>query len=283
MPPAVDDKPMPLLARSRKRRPGRELLCEHVFRPLANLVVLALLPLRVPPPAVVLTATSVGLLAAAELAHGNLVVAALLLQVKTILDNADGQLARASGRVSALGRYLDSLSDLVVDAALFAAIGSITGRPWLALVGFLTLTLVLSVDYNLDRLYRAEHGEVSQPVPAEGRATAVLARLYAIAYGWHDLLIERFAEWRAGTDAGARHRYHDRATLGILANFGLSPQLAALGALLAIGRPAAYCWLVIGCALALVPLALRREVLARRRPSAAVDGAALVRAVRVAP
>jgi alkylation response protein AidB-like acyl-CoA dehydrogenase len=48
----------------------------------------------------------------------------------------------------------DSLSDLATNAALFAAIGYLTGRPWLALAGFLALTLALSADYNLERLYR---------------------------------------------------------------------------------------------------------------------------------
>ena len=33
-----------------------------------------------------------------------------------------------------LGRYLDSESDLLVNAALFAALAHVTGRPWLALV-----------------------------------------------------------------------------------------------------------------------------------------------------
>ena len=42
------------LQRSRKRAPRPELVCEAVFRPLAHLVVLALLPLRISPPAVVL-------------------------------------------------------------------------------------------------------------------------------------------------------------------------------------------------------------------------------------
>ena len=52
-------------ASSAPRRP--ELLCERVFRPLAHLVVLVLLPLRVPPPAVVLASAATGLAAAVEL------------------------------------------------------------------------------------------------------------------------------------------------------------------------------------------------------------------------
>ena len=50
-----------------------------------------------PPPAVVLAHATVGLAAALLLAQGELLGAAVLLQVKTLLDNADGLLARASG------------------------------------------------------------------------------------------------------------------------------------------------------------------------------------------
>ncbi len=226
------------------------------------MVVLALLPIRVPPPAVVLAATTVGLTAAAELGRGQLVIAAVLLQVKTILDNADGQLARASGRVSVLGRYLDSESDLLVDAALFAAIGHLTGRPWLALAGFLALTLVLSLDYNLERVYRNEHGTGFDPLPAASGVAGLLRRVYQIVYWPHDRLIERYVAWRVqGGQPDARIAYHDRGTLTVLANLGLSTQLAVLGVLLAIGQPGAYCWLVVGLAAAMVPLLLRRELL----------------------
>ncbi len=275
-PPTVDDTATSLLARSRKQRPGTELLCEYVFRPLAHLVVLALLPLRVPPPAVVLTATTVGLTAAAELAQGHVVVAALLLQLKTILDNADGQLARASGRITPVGRYLDSLSDLLVDAALFAAIGYLTGRPWLALAGFLALTLVLSADYNLDRLYREVRGRGFGPMPATTSLGAALERAYGIVYGSHDRLFERFVDWRTGADERTQLAYHDRTTLTVLGNFGLSTQLAVLGVLLTLGHPAAYCLAAVGCALALGPLLVRREALAYRAPSGRRRNASVV-------
>jgi archaetidylinositol phosphate synthase len=254
-----------LLERSRKTRPTTEVVCEYVFRPLAHLVVLALLPLRVPPPAVVLGSTATGLAAAFEIGRGDLLVAALLLQLKTVLDNADGQLARVSGRVSVAGRYLDSESDLLVDAALFAAIGYRTDRPWLALAGFVALTFVLSLDYNLERLYRDERGTGFEPMPeADTAAGRMLRRIYAVVYWPHDLLIERFVARRlAGADGAARLAYHDRATLVALANMGLSTELFALGVLLAVGRPDLYCWLAVGLATAAVLLLVRREGLLR--------------------
>jgi phosphatidylglycerophosphate synthase len=253
------------LARSRKRRQGKDLICEWVFRPLAHPIVLALLPLRVPPPAVVVAATTVGVASAVAIGRRELVAAAVLLQLKTVLDNADGQLARLSGRVTAFGRYLDSESDLLVDAALFAALGLLIG-PWLALVGFVALTFVLGVNFNLERLYRHEQGEVASAAPeADGPATAVLARVYAVVYGPQDRLVEAFVERRLrGRSAAARLAWHDRLTVAIVANFGLSPQLAALGLCLALGHPAAYVVVVLACAASLVPLLLRRELLARR-------------------
>lgn len=227
--------------------------------------MLVLAPLRVPPPAVVLAAGATGLLASYLIGTGALVAAALLLQLKTVLDNADGQLARATGRVTVLGRYLDSESDLVVDAALFAGIGWATGRWALAAIGFVSLTLVLGVNYNAERLYRREQGEPAEAMPAATGLAGVLARFYALVYAPQDRLVERFAEWRLrGRGPAARRSFHDRATVSVLANFGLSTQLAVLGVCLAAGAPAAYAWVAIGCAVALVSLAVRRELLLRR-------------------
>jgi archaetidylinositol phosphate synthase len=265
--------PLGRLERSRKRRHGTEVLCEFLFRPLAHLVVLALLPLRVPPPAVVLCAAATSPVAAVEVARGELVAAAILLQVKTVLDNADGQLARLSGRVSVLGRYLDAECDLLVNAALFAALGAVTREPLLAAVAFVVVTVVLGINFNAERLYRRERGDATDPMPpAEGPAR-VLERIYRIVYSPQDRLVDRFVEWRltrAAADPARRLAYHDGWTVGVLANLGLSTQLAALGVCLALGAPAAYLWLVLGCGLGVVALAARRELSLRRsRPATA--------------
>ena len=232
----------PTLRTSRKQRPPacNELACELVFRPLAHGAVRVLAPLRVPPPAVVLTATATGAAAAYLIGAHHFIAAALLLQLKTVLDNADGQLARATGRVSAFGRYLDSESDLLVDALLFAALGYVTGHWLLAAVAFCALTIVLSVDYNLERLYR----QTPQEQETHRGATAVVARIYALVYAPQDRLVER----------AVGGRWHNARALTVLANFGLSTQLAALGLCLATGRPTLYLWLAIGCLAALIPL-----------------------------
>jgi archaetidylinositol phosphate synthase len=243
-------------------------VCEWIFRPLAHPLVLGLARLRVPPPLVVVSAGAVGVAAAVELGRGSLLVAAVLVQLKTLLDNADGQLARLSGRVTAFGRYLDSECDLLVDAALFAALGWYAARPGVALAGFLVLTAVLSLNFNLERLARATPAadeDLSSPA-------AALARVYAFVYGWQDALIGRLVDWRLrGTSAAARLAYHDPMTVTVLANLGMSTQLAALGICVASGHPVAYVWLLLGELVLVAALLLRREMLVHPRGEVSLE------------
>ena len=239
------------LARSRKTKVAQERVCEHLFRPLAHLVVMVLLPVRVPPPLVAAASGATGIAAAVELAQGRFLLAALLVQLKTVLDNADGQLARLTGKVTEFGRYLDSECDLLVNAALFAAVGWSTGKAVLAAAGFLAVTAVLSVNFNLERLARGA------PASSGG---SVLGRAYTVLYGWQDVLIERFVEHRL-RDAGesARSAYHDRATVGILANMGMSTQLAIFGLCIAVGHPLYFVAVALVMLTLVVALFVRRE------------------------
>jgi hypothetical protein len=91
-----------------------------------------------------------------------------------------------------------------------------------------------------------------------------------VVYAPHDRLLERLVERRLErlqADRSARLAYHDRWTLAVVGQLGLSTQLAALGLCLLVRQPTAYLWLVLACAAALVPLAVRRERLARRQPA----------------
>ena len=239
---------------SRKRTPTTELVVASFYRPLAHLVVLALLPLRVPPPALVLAGATAGIGAAVEVARGDYVLAAVLLVLKTVLDGADGALARASGRVTALGRYLDSECDLLVNAALFAAIGYATGRPPAALGAFLVLTLVLSVNYNLRRLYLRDRGIEDEVLPVTSVPARAARRFSELVYAPQDRLVEWFVrQYRTKYDKGA---------LTFLHNLGLATQHTVLAACLLAARPELWLWFVFGCGLALVPLQIRREQLA---------------------
>jgi archaetidylinositol phosphate synthase len=225
-------------------------VCERVFRPLAHPLVLLFARLRTPPPLVVAAAGLAGLWAAVELGRGSLLVAAVLVQLKTLLDNADGQLARLTGRTSAFGRYLDSEVDLLVNAALFGALGWTTGRPALGVVGFLALTSVLSLNFNAERLSRAAAAEPE----VGGRPTALLRRIYRLVYAPQDRLAEALVARRAWLTSPA--------SVSLLANLGMSTQLAAFGLLMALGHPLAFAWVTLAEA-----VVIATALLPRRAPS----------------
>ena len=170
-----------------------------------------------------------------ELGRGSLLVAALLVQLKTLLDNADGQLARLTGRISAFGRYLDSEVDLLVNLALFAAVGRRAGLPAVGLAGFLALTSVLSLNFNVERLSRAA---VAEPeVEAEDRPTRLLRGVYRVVYAPQDRLAEAIVARRPVLTSPA--------AVSLLANLGMSTQLAAFGILIALGYPLVFAGVVL--------------------------------------
>jgi archaetidylinositol phosphate synthase len=241
--------PSSSLARSRKSRRGTELVCEWVFRPLAHPLVLVLARLRVPPPFVVVAAGAAGIAGAVELGRGSLVVAALFVQLKTLLDNADGQLARLTGRTSAFGRYLDSEVDLLVNAALFTGLGWTTGSPAIALAGFLAVTSVLSLNFNVERLSREASAE---PEAAGGSATAILRRIYGLVYAPQDRLAEALAARRPALTGSV--------ATSLLANLGMSTQLAAFGLLMVVGQPLVFAWLALAQVAAIALAVLPRRV-----------------------
>ncbi len=267
------------VAASDKDRPAREIVVAAFYGPLAHRLALALLPLRVPPPALVLVTGLTGLAAGLALALTSLVTAALLLQVKTLLDNADGRLARLSGRVTLLGRYLDTESDTALNLILFATLGSVTGQPWLAIAAFCVLTFVLSTNFNFAQVYReVSDGEPKVVHGSGGLIEQVLALIYRAFFAPQDRLIRAFSAWRleqalnevedAGERRAATLAYHDRGTVLVLANLGLSTQLVVLGICLVAGVPTLYLWLVVAMMPLLFVLLLRREWLLRRRRAA---------------
>jgi archaetidylinositol phosphate synthase len=270
------ENPAPaIVAKPGSSRPVQELTVTLVFAPVANALVRVLAPTRLSPPTVVLAHGVVGLAAAVSLGLEALAAAAVLLQLRTLLDNVDGRLARVTGRVTLIGRYLDTIVDFVVNAAIFAALAVVTGEPLLALAAFVALTLVLTVDFNVSQLYREARGEVAPPVAPSGSAVEhALAHVYGTVFAPQDRVVRGLSTVRlerilAGEhdpvrSARVRHAYHDRVTVSILANLGLSTQLLVLGVCLLLATPSLYLWLVVA-SLALLPaLQLRRERLAKR-------------------
>ncbi len=230
-----------------KERPVQEFLNALLFRPLAHLLVRLLLPTPVRPHHLVLLHTGLVLLAAWLLYQGEDLWAASLLQLKTVLDNADGQLARLRGEVSALGRYLDTEMDFLGNLALFLALALHTGEVERAVLAFLVFTLVQSFDFNLERLYREARG-LPLPLEPEGPETPFLRLLrgvYALLFLPQDRAIralEVSLQRRLGLDPV---RFWDEGALAGVVNLGLTTQLLFLGVFLAFHQPGAYLTFVL--------------------------------------
>jgi phosphatidylglycerophosphate synthase len=93
---------------------------------LARRLILPLGGTRLTPNHVTTAGLLVGLVAAVLYARGDRAAAnlgAALYCLSAILDHADGELARLTGRTSALGHVYDRVADLVVKISLFAGMG----------------------------------------------------------------------------------------------------------------------------------------------------------------
>jgi phosphatidylglycerophosphate synthase len=96
--------------------------------------VLARRSLAVTPNHVTIVAIIVGLISALMVSRGgwaNVAIAGVLLELNSILDSCDGELARLRYQYSKLGQWLDNLSDDVVDNVFIIGAGVACGGVWL--------------------------------------------------------------------------------------------------------------------------------------------------------
>ena len=100
-----------------------ELSDVYFFRPLGMMAARAARALRLTPTFVSIAGAIAGVAGGALLYNASLALAGFaLIIVHSILDSADGQLARMTGQVSEFGRLLDGIGGLVTHLAIYAAI-----------------------------------------------------------------------------------------------------------------------------------------------------------------
>ncbi len=266
-----------------KPRASPELLLT-LIQPASDAVVKLLARTRVDPQHVVLAHTAIGLAAAWLLAGSGrpaLLLAALLLQVKTLLDNVDGGLARSTGRVTQMGRYLDTIMDLVVNAALFWALTKHGPAAW-AWGALLVLTVVMSVNFNAQRRHGEEWASASKaeakkvPAGAPAPLLGLFRSIYGVlltpqdrAYRWLDERLFNLASGRSWSSARLedRRRWADLFSTAAFVNLGLSTQLLLLGLCAAAGMPYLYVVMVYAQLIYVIAVQFVR-VWRYRRPAA---------------
>ncbi|TAK58513.1 MAG: CDP-alcohol phosphatidyltransferase family protein [Bacteroidetes bacterium] len=191
-----------------------EIINIYVLRPIAAMLVWLLYPTRVTPNHVTIAAIAVGFIAAGIYTlHTETAIAfaGILVILKDIIDDADGQLARAKQLYSRRGRFLDSIGDFLVNIALFSAITYVVYRLntnavtiLFGILSFIGITLRVSyhVFYQVSFLHLEERyklNRIAEEITEEDRqgdpVALRLQQIFILIYGWQDRLMYRIDEW----------------------------------------------------------------------------------------
>jgi phosphatidylglycerophosphate synthase len=181
---------------------------EHKFldlsdygRPIAKVIANSLKNTTLTPIHVTIGFIISGFIAIYCILKGYYWLAAFFLIFKSILDAADGELARVKQTPSYSGRYLDSVADIILNALFFISIWYVTDISiWICFVAFLGLQLqgtlynyyyvILRNKFNGDTTSRVFENKT--PIAFQGekqKHVNILFVLYKLFYGVFDKAI----------------------------------------------------------------------------------------------
>ncbi|EGV42590.1 CDP-alcohol phosphatidyltransferase family protein [Bizionia argentinensis JUB59] len=181
---------------------------EHKFldlsdygRPIAKIIANALKHTNFTPIHVTISFIISGLIGIWCILEGYYWLAAFFLILKSILDAADGELARVKQKPSYTGRFLDSVADIVLNALIFISIWYISDTAfWICLLAFLGLQLqgtlynyyyvILRNKFDGDTTSRVFENDTPIALPGEKQQHVnTLFALYKLLYGSFDKTI----------------------------------------------------------------------------------------------
>lgn len=125
-------------------------------RPLASLVVRAVFRSRVMPNHLTFVSFFVGLIAAAAFlggSHASFIAGGILVQICSILDCADGMLARARDQCSDRGAFLDLILDRIIEYIVLGALAAGVYRSTGSLAVLITALSALALHFLQASLY----------------------------------------------------------------------------------------------------------------------------------
>lgn len=168
-------------------------------------------------------------------------IAAFFLILKSILDGADGELARVIKKPSYTGRYLDSVADIILNGLFFISIWYITDSSIaMCIAAFLGLQLqgtlynyyyvILRNKFNGDTTSRVFETRI--PIALKGekqKHVNVLFGLYKLLYGGFDKII--YALDRKAPEGNSWPNWF----MTSISTFGLGFQLLIIAVMLVSG------------------------------------------------
>lgn len=182
-----------------------------------------------------------GLIAVGLLLNEYYGLAFLFLILKSILDAADGELARLKKTPSHTGRYLDSISDIILNLIIFLSIWYITdGSIMLTIISFLCLQLqgtlynyyyvILRNRYHGDTTSRVFENKSPNALKGESQETVnSMFKVYSLCYGTFDSIIYRLDK------NAAKGKQFPKWFMTAVSSFGLGFQLLLIGLMLTLG------------------------------------------------
>ncbi|MGB3606583.1 MAG: CDP-alcohol phosphatidyltransferase family protein [Psychroserpens sp.] len=221
---------------------------EHKFldlsdygRPIARLIANTLKNTSFTPIDVTLAFIVSGLIAVGCIITGYYWAAAFFLIFKSILDAADGELARLKNTPSYTGRYLDSVADILLNAIIFLALWYISNSNIvMTIIAFIGIQLqgtlynyyyvILRNQFDGDATSRVFENKT--PVALKGekqKHVNILFKWYKFLYGRFDTIIY----------ALDKQAYRGKTTpnwlMTAISTFGLGFQLLLIAILLVLG------------------------------------------------
>ncbi|RAJ12014.1 CDP-alcohol phosphatidyltransferase family protein [Olleya aquimaris] len=221
---------------------------EHKFidlsdygRPLAKLIANNLKNTNFTPVHVTLAFIVSGLIAVWCIITEQFWAAAFFLILKSILDAADGELARVKNTPSYTGRYLDSVADILLNIIILMAIWYISEASiWMTILAFLGIQLqgtlynyyyvILRNKFDGDTTSRIFENKIPTALEGEKQQHVnILFKLYKVLYGRFDKAIY-YLDPRA-----AYGKVFPNWFMTALSTFGLGFQLLLIALLLVLG------------------------------------------------
>ena len=199
-----------------------ELADVYFFRPLGALIARGARVVGITPTGLTIVGGLIGMAAGALLYDERLgLFAFAFLILHSIIDSADGQLARMTGRVTELGRVLDAVGGYVTHVAIFLAIGAnLLHRGWSAsiLVWMLLAGIATAIHAQMYVYHRDSYiAVVTNGLPPGAPSTNVprlmgwLVRAYFGVQRWFLGLHGKLEDALAARAAAGRVREEDRA------------------------------------------------------------------------
>ncbi|MDB4083120.1 CDP-alcohol phosphatidyltransferase family protein [Vicingaceae bacterium] len=210
-------------------------------RPIARLIAGSLKNTSVTPVQVTIWFVISGLISIAFMVQGYYWLAGFFLVLKSILDAVDGELARIKGTPSYTGRYLDSVSDIILNFIIFIVIWYITEISiWWTFLAFFCYQLQGTLyNYYYVILRSKLNGDTTSRIIEEGTPTAlgaesqkavnILFTLYTLCYSVYDKIIYQFDK-----DA-AEGKIIPNSLMTAVSTFGLGFQLLLISVFLIVG------------------------------------------------